>query len=252
MSITVAAIVLVVAGVMWGVRGGGFSAPAPSASSTVIALPQPVDPVALEKEIEDLKAMRSHLLPPLPAANPDAFRIEQGAGTPQPSGNSGVGVQLSAPSRAVSNSSYRYTAPQASSGSQVTPNATYTYSSSASSYPVSNGYTYNPTYGPPSQNVTSTPPAPVFLAAPGTRTYTATTNKRFCDYAPGLSEVFLSGYPFPQDVEIFQQDILKWAMTQVTFRLPGSFPVGTYMVIVRGHQKYGYCDDVKPGFIKVQ
>jgi hypothetical protein len=79
-----------------------------------------------------------------------------------------------------------------------------------------------------------------------------TTNKRFCEYSKGNSAVFLSGYPFVQDYEVPPQDIVSWAMTSVTFRVAPLVPAGTYALTVRGYQKYGYCDDVKPGYVKVE
>jgi hypothetical protein len=252
-ALTVTAAVFIAGGALWGMNGGA-GRPVPAASP-VAAPAQPIDPVALDKEIERLIEMRDHILPPAPVAPQygenasDAFR----AGAPAPI------TQPPAPQSAPGNISYRYTYPTPSAAPTGT---SYTYSaySLPPQAPPAN-YSYSYTYGSSGgttlpQNPTSTPPqpppAPIFTAAPGTRTYTVTTSGRFCEYKQNLSTVLLSGYPFPHDLEVFRQDIVSWSMTAVTFRLPNSFPTGIYGVIVRGYQKYGYCNDVRPGFIKVE
>ncbi|MBI2888448.1 MAG: hypothetical protein HYY10_00825 [Candidatus Liptonbacteria bacterium] len=254
--IAIGVVVLVAGGVVWGIRSGEPE-PAPSAPGSVGY--RPVDPAALEKEIEALQAMRDHLLPLAPAApKSSALQTEQDAGVLEVSGDSGVMAQPPAPPKAPGGAS-TYAVPPPVSAPKTPPASVYIpLSSPAQSYSPPTfvyGYLYDTPNSPPPQNSTSVPslpPAPVFLAAPGTRTYTVTTGRRFCEYVEGTSMVFLSGYPFPQDVEIYSQDIVQWSMASVTFRLPFSFPTGSYAVTVRGYQKYGYCDDVKPGFIKVQ
>ncbi len=255
--IAIGVVLLVAGGVLWGIRSGK---PEPVLSAPGGAGYRQVDPVALDKEIEALKAMRNHLLPLAPAApKPSALQTEQGTGVLEVLGDSGVMVQPPAPPKATGGTP-TYTAPPLVSAPKTSPAPVYVPPSSpAQSYSPPTfvyGSSYSTPNSPAPQNPTSTPPspppAPVFLAAPGTRTYIVTTNRRFCEYVKGTSAVFLSGYPFPQDVEIYSQDILQWSMTSVTFRLPFSFPTGSYAVTVRGYQKYGYCDDVKPGFIKVQ
>jgi len=111
-------------------------------------------------------------------------------------------------------------------------------------------YTYSTGSGNGQQGSAPSSTAPVALAAPGTRTFTV-SGARFCGYVAGLSTVLINGYPLMQDVGISGQNIVKWTSTQVTFKLPDSVPSGMYGVTVRGYQKYGYCDDVKVGFIKM-
>lgn len=76
----------------------------------------------------------------------------------------------------------------------------------------------------------------------------------FCDYVKGNSAVVLSGYPLPNDVTIPDEDIKTWTTTRVIFFVPDSVPHGTYKVIVRGRDSWGYCAATtsSPAFIKVQ
>ncbi|MCR4328804.1 MAG: hypothetical protein NUV53_04860 [Patescibacteria group bacterium] len=175
-----------------------------------------IDPIKLQQEIEELKAARDHIITPKPV--PQDSLTTQGNVIPLQMGNS-------------------------SGSTGVTPAPTQ------SQYVPPQSTTIPP--ASPAITVPSTPPAPP-------QKFTI-TGKRFCSYVSGLSSLLITGYPFTQDEEVDAENITSWTMTSIAFQLPSSFPAGTYSITVRGYQEYtsqgtkqyGYCNDEKAGFIKV-